>query len=333
MVKRPSQTPSRIDTNTGFLIVLGMVALVAILAIARPTGLSFGANDDNRVGNAIRPITRCVDSDGGVLPNVWGEVYGTINGTPYQFNDTCQTASSVKEYYCTKASIPAREVITCPSGVCLYGVCQNQTSCTNECVTGTTQCAGVGIQTCGNYDADPCSEWGAATVCPANTVCQNGVCDEPSIPDVWVSMKENTIDSSGVPGTPFSLGPIILRGSERIDYLNGIQIVSTAPGADYNLQDISIIAADGRVIGTVYSLEWNGDHYYGWVMIDADDEMFPIMVKGSSFTIKGVITANANETVNIGIGGLNFEQPGAYVHGTPVVSDKLEVVTGREPLS
>ncbi|MRG98495.1 C1 family peptidase [Polyangium spumosum] len=54
--------------------------------------------------------------------------------------------------------------------------------CNNECVAGATQCANSDAQqTCGNYDADTCMEWGALTTCPcvgnacATQQCNNGV--------------------------------------------------------------------------------------------------------------------------------------------------------------
>ncbi len=214
-----------------------------------------------------------------------------------------------------------------PGNICQSGACVP--SCTNECTAGTTTCVNqTDIFRCGNFDADACTEWGWSDSCGVGTVCQSGVCVNQPIPDVWVSIEKTTIDSKGYPGAPFTAGPFVLRGSEEIDYLNGIQVISTIYGADYNLRDIALVAADGRVIGSVPSLTWNGDHYYGWIMIDSYEETFPITVGGSSFTLQGSLTQYANGTVNIGIGGLNFAQPGAHVYGTPVLSDPLVVATG-----
>jgi len=55
-------------------------------------------------------------------------------------------------------------------------------SCTNECTTsGTTRCSGNYQQSCGNYDADSCLEWGGDIPCGSNycdnfggNYCKNG---------------------------------------------------------------------------------------------------------------------------------------------------------------
>jgi hypothetical protein len=44
-------------------------------------------------------------------------------------------------------------------------------TCANECTAGQKQCYGPYVQTCGNYDADSCTEWGA------NQYCQSGCID------------------------------------------------------------------------------------------------------------------------------------------------------------
>jgi len=46
--------------------------------------------------------------------------------------------------------------------------------CTNDCSSGSLQCSGNGYQTCGNYDADSCLEWGSVTSCPSGQTCSNG---------------------------------------------------------------------------------------------------------------------------------------------------------------
>ena len=63
---------------------------------------------------------------------------------------------------------------TCSGGVCAAG-------CTSECSSvGATQCSGQQVQTCGNFDADACLEWGTAVNCPnGGEVCSNGACSVP----------------------------------------------------------------------------------------------------------------------------------------------------------
>ena len=58
-----------------------------------------------------------------------------------------------------------------------------QTSCTNECSSGSKECSGTGIRTCGNYDTDSCLEWSSVTNCSLG--CSNGDCNttpQPPIP-------------------------------------------------------------------------------------------------------------------------------------------------------
>jgi len=57
----------------------------------------------------------------------------------------------------------------CDQGVCVF-------SCTDECLAGEKRCAGPGYQLCGQFDADPCAEWGAISDCKQNETCSNGVC-------------------------------------------------------------------------------------------------------------------------------------------------------------
>lgn len=62
-----------------------------------------------------------------------------------------------------------------PGNVCQSGACVP--SCTNECTLGVSQCLNeISLRTCGNYDADPCAEWGGVTSCALGTICQSGSC-------------------------------------------------------------------------------------------------------------------------------------------------------------
>ncbi|MEZ4460778.1 MAG: lamin tail domain-containing protein [bacterium] len=71
--------------------------------------------------------------------------------------------------------------IPCPSGfACSNGLCV--ASCTNDCNPGAApQCNanGTAQQTCGNYDDDPCYEWGGDVTCPGGAACTNGSCQIP----------------------------------------------------------------------------------------------------------------------------------------------------------
>ena len=71
------------------------------------------------------------------------------------------------------SSIACRLGFTCQSGLC-------SPSCTNECTLADgPRCTGSGVQTCGNYDADVCYEWGGDAACPGGATCTDGACDTP----------------------------------------------------------------------------------------------------------------------------------------------------------
>jgi hypothetical protein len=51
-------------------------------------------------------------------------------------------------------------------------------ACTDECAAGATACAGLGDSiTCGDFDGDPCREWGPSTACASGQVCLATSCE------------------------------------------------------------------------------------------------------------------------------------------------------------
>ncbi|MBU1433171.1 hypothetical protein KKF91_21755, partial [Myxococcota bacterium] len=63
----------------------------------------------------------------------------------------------------------------CPAGEsCSNGACA--VTCQDECVDGRVRCADGGVQGCGDFDADPCLEWGVPSACPQGLVCDAGAC-------------------------------------------------------------------------------------------------------------------------------------------------------------
>jgi hypothetical protein len=52
--------------------------------------------------------------------------------------------------------------------------------CANDCASGTKQCSGNGVQTCGNYDTDSCLEWSLPTPCSSGQICSSGSCSAAS---------------------------------------------------------------------------------------------------------------------------------------------------------
>ncbi len=82
--------------------------------------------------------------------------------------ETCGRADAVA---CLTWGAP----VACQAGqVCSNGRCAE--TCVDECPLGAAQCSGNGVQTCGNFDLDPCAEWGPESACPAGQVCSSGAC-------------------------------------------------------------------------------------------------------------------------------------------------------------
>ena len=49
-------------------------------------------------------------------------------------------------------------------------------ACEDRCTTGARQCVTGGYQECGNFDSDPCTEWGPVVPCSPGDKCVDGVC-------------------------------------------------------------------------------------------------------------------------------------------------------------
>ena len=60
--------------------------------------------------------------------------------------------------------------------VCEKGECSPIITCNNECTLNSKRCAGNGFQTCSDYNADGCTEWGGISQCQSNQFCSNGNC-------------------------------------------------------------------------------------------------------------------------------------------------------------
>ncbi|MDD2731958.1 MAG: hypothetical protein PHI53_02050 [Candidatus Pacebacteria bacterium] len=82
----------------------------------------------------------------------------------------------------------------CFQGNCVYECVADSICaplCANECsVSGLTRCSGGKLQTCGNYDADSCLEWGQDEVCAGDTSCGYGICSDVQKPSWYCSNGE-----------------------------------------------------------------------------------------------------------------------------------------------
>jgi hypothetical protein len=57
---------------------------------------------------------------------------------------------------------------------CAGSVCAS--TCSDACITGTVRCLDGGVSTCGDADADGCTQWMAPVMCSAAESCSNGAC-------------------------------------------------------------------------------------------------------------------------------------------------------------
>lgn len=86
---------------------------------------------------------------------------------------------------CNNGQCNSPDSTRCPAGQsCSAGTCVS--SCTDECLSGQRRCSGTSkTETCGNYDADSCLEWGGLQSCQDNVckipTCANGVCGETNV--------------------------------------------------------------------------------------------------------------------------------------------------------
>ena len=56
-------------------------------------------------------------------------------------------------------------------------------ACTDECRLGHRQCAAGGYQPCGEFDGDPCLEWGPVVECNQGETCVDGYCQPATLTD------------------------------------------------------------------------------------------------------------------------------------------------------
>ena len=62
------------------------------------------------------------------------------------------------------------EALVCSNGQC-------SATCSDECtVVGSRRCEGPGWVECGQWDGDPCLEWGSITTCDTGSSCASGYC-------------------------------------------------------------------------------------------------------------------------------------------------------------
>ncbi len=74
--------------------------------------------------------------------------------------------------------VPCGAIQRCEDGVC-------EAICEDDCNPADRRCGGDGVEACGNYDADPCLEWGPSEPCRDGERCDDARCvpDEAACED------------------------------------------------------------------------------------------------------------------------------------------------------
>ena len=65
---------------------------------------------------------------------------------------------------------------TCFAAGTVISHCQSIQACTSLCSIGTKQCFGSGVQVCGDFNGDGCSEWSLPAECGFGKACSAGEC-------------------------------------------------------------------------------------------------------------------------------------------------------------
>ncbi|MFT7580635.1 MAG: hypothetical protein ACI9MR_002308 [Myxococcota bacterium] len=91
-------------------------------------------------------------------------------------------------------------VLSCTGNlVCAAGECV--ASCQDSCPADQAQqCDGDAVQTCGDYNADGCIEWGTLAACDATEFCESGQCQALE-PPATVLIAELMVNSTSSPDT------------------------------------------------------------------------------------------------------------------------------------
>jgi len=124
------------------------------------------------------------------------------------------------------------------------GVCTEDAYCSNECsVQGLAECdSPTSYRVCGNYDADPCLEYGAINGCTSGKICSStGIGATICVDNTGVGLSNNTAFTV----TPYA------TSSTTTSYNNDVtnRKLSVSTTLPYHIQDFSINTIDS----TTYS--------------------------------------------------------------------------------
>jgi len=161
--------------------------------------------------------------------------------------------------YDTDSCLEWSAAVNCASGqTCSQGVCV--AACANDCASGTKQCSGNGVQTCGNYDTDSCLEWSLPTPCSSGQICSSGSCSAASCTGECSESGTKQCSGNGVQTcgnydtdsclewslpTPCSSGQICSSGSCSAASCTGECSESGANSSDYDIDSADQVCPNG----------------------------------------------------------------------------------------
>jgi len=162
---------------------------------------------------------------GSIPNNFWGLFDYWTYGCSIESN-TFSTPSAT----CTNSNV--NEIVNAnPTHQFLaYGVCSEDGSCTNECnIIGQPTCdSTTSFKVCGNYDDDPCLEYGNSNGCTSGNICGITQC----ITNTGIGLGNN----SAFTVTPYSIS------SNDVVYSNDVanKKLTVQTKTPYHIQDFSI---------------------------------------------------------------------------------------------
>jgi uncharacterized protein DUF1554 len=155
-----------------------------------------------------------------VTPNLHGTIDATVVLLPISCGQFCMDGavecSGAGTITCSAGvdgCLAWSQVTPCPTAApeCTNGTCG--TTCTDECSTGETRCDSPDtMQTCGQFDADPCLDWGPSTACGGGQTCAGSACatapacahDGDACDDGNACTSEDTCSGGVCAGTPLT---------------------------------------------------------------------------------------------------------------------------------
>jgi PKD repeat protein len=123
------------------------------------------------VNNNLATLNKVDDASGTLV--VGGQYNWAINATS---GFTVKVTPTAIGNLIIKGSVACGDGSSVSGNYCSIEVVDPPQICSNECTAGEKKCNGNGVQTCGDYDSDTCTEWGTVANCAANQTCASGFC-------------------------------------------------------------------------------------------------------------------------------------------------------------